>query len=78
MPGARKQGKLPIEIAAGNRQASSNVCTQPQTHAFRPGFMSSTNVGAGCSCRPRASATSSLDPRSFASCLAKGQLHAPG
>ncbi len=71
MPGARKQSKLPIEIVAGNQQASSHVCTQPQTHAFRPGFTPSTNVGAGCSCHPRASAISSLDSRSFTSCLAR-------
>jgi hypothetical protein len=38
MPGARKQSKLPIDIGAGNRQTSSQVCTQTQTHAFRPGF----------------------------------------
>jgi hypothetical protein len=49
MPGARTQSKLPIEIVAGNRQTSSHVCTQPQTHAFRSGFKPSTNVGAGCS-----------------------------
>jgi hypothetical protein len=38
MPGARTQSKLPIEIVAGNRQPSSHVCTQPQTHAYRSGF----------------------------------------
>ena len=43
---ARKQSKLPIEIVVGNQQASSHVCTQPQAHAFRPGFTPSTNVGA--------------------------------
>src|SRR5271157_5355868 len=32
--------------------ASSHVCTQPQTHAFRSGFKPGTNVGAGCSCHP--------------------------
>ena len=37
-PGARTQSKLPVEIAAGNRQTSSYVCTQPQTHALRSGF----------------------------------------
>src|SRR5450432_2634277 len=52
MPGARTQSKLPIEIVAGNRQPSSHVCTQPQTHAFRSGFKPGTNVGAGCSCHP--------------------------
>ena len=52
MPGARTQSKLPIEIVAGNRQTSSHVCTQPQTHAFRSGFKPGTNVGAGCSCHP--------------------------
>jgi hypothetical protein len=52
MPGARTQNKLPIEIVAGNWQTSSHVCTQPQTHASRPGFKPGTNVGAGCSCHP--------------------------
>jgi hypothetical protein len=52
MPGARTQSKLPIEIVAGNRQPSSHVCTQPQTHAYRSGFKPGTNVGAGCSCHP--------------------------
>jgi hypothetical protein len=50
MPGARAQNKLPIEIVVGNRQTSSHVCTQPQTHASRSGFKPGTNVGAGCSC----------------------------
>ena len=50
MPGARAQSKLPIEIVTGNRQTSSHVCTQPQTHAFRSGLEPGTNVGAGCSC----------------------------
>jgi len=52
MPGARTQSKFPIEIVAGNRQPSSHVCTQPQTHAFRSGFKPGTNVGAGFSCHP--------------------------
>src|ERR1035437_9932215 len=52
MPGARTQSKLPIEIVDGNRQTSSHVCTQPQTHAFRSGFKPGTNVGAGCNCHP--------------------------
>jgi hypothetical protein len=52
MPGAPTQSKLPIEIVAGDRQPSSHVCTQPQTHASRSGFKSSTDVGAGCSCHP--------------------------
>jgi len=55
MPGARTQSKLPIEIVAENRQTSSHVCTQPQTHAFRSGSESDTNVGAGCSCHPTGS-----------------------
>src|SRR5580658_141682 len=52
----RTQSKLPIEIVVGNRQTSSHVCTQPQTHAFRSGFKPGTNVGAGCSCHPTSSA----------------------
>jgi hypothetical protein len=56
MPGARAQSKLPIEIVVGNRQTSSHVCTQPQTHASRSGFQPGTNVGAGCSCHPTSSA----------------------
>ena len=54
MPGARAQSKLPIEIVE-NRQTSSHVCTQPQTHAYRSGFQPGTNVGAGCSCHPASS-----------------------
>jgi hypothetical protein len=38
---------------------------------FSTGLQSSTNVGAGCSCHPRASGISSLDSRSFTSCLAR-------
>lgn len=52
MPGARNQSKLPIEIAAGNRQTSLYVCTPTQTHALRSSFQPGTNVGAGCSCYP--------------------------
>src|SRR6201998_1951284 len=55
MPGARTQSKLPIEIVAGNRRTSSHVCTQPQTHASRSGFLPGTNVGAACSCHPTGS-----------------------
>ena len=54
-PGARTQSKLPIEIVVGNRQTSSHVCTQPQTHAYRSGFQPGTNVGAACSCHPASS-----------------------
>jgi hypothetical protein len=54
MPGAQTQSKLPIEIVAENRQTSSHVCKQPQTHAFRSGF-EGANVGAGCSCHPTSS-----------------------
>src|SRR6202035_824925 len=42
--GARTQSKLPIEIVAGDRQPSSHVCTQPQTHANQSGFKPDTNV----------------------------------
>jgi hypothetical protein len=52
MPGARTQSKLPIEIVVDNRQTSSHISTQPQTHASPSGFTLSTNVGAGCSCHP--------------------------
>src|ERR1035438_9836982 len=55
MHGVRTQSKLPIEIVAGIRQPSSHICTQPQTHAFRSGSESDTNVGAGCSCHPTGS-----------------------
>ena len=47
--------QTPNRIVVGNRQTSSHVCTQPQTHAFRSGFKSSTNVGAGCNCHPTGS-----------------------
>ena len=37
------QSKLPIEIVVENRQTSSPVCTEPQTHACRSGFEPCTN-----------------------------------
>jgi hypothetical protein len=82
-PWARTKSKLPIDIVAGNRQPSSHVCTQPQTHAFRSGFKSSTNVGAGCSyhptgCQYHRSTRAPLHPvwQRIASCkLFRGNMH---
>ena len=75
MLGARTQSKLPIEIVAENRQPSSHVCTQPQTHAYRSGFKPGTNVGAGCSCHPTGYTIIARLP--FLHILSgQGQLHA--
>jgi hypothetical protein len=76
MPGARNQSKLPIEIVAGNRQASSHVCTQPQTHVYRSGFVLSTNVGAGCSCHPTGIRDIFARLAFLCTLSGQGQLHA--
>ena len=51
-PGRGHRANSQREIVAGNRETSSNFCTQPQTHAFRSGSEPGTNVGAGSSCHP--------------------------
>jgi hypothetical protein len=52
MPEARIKSKLPIEIVVENGERHHTSVRKPRTHAYRRASISSTNVGAGCSCHP--------------------------
>jgi hypothetical protein len=52
MPKARIKSKLPIEIVVRADERHHTSVRKPRTHAYRRASISSSNVGAGCSCHP--------------------------
>lgn len=67
--------KLPIEIVVRADERHHTSVRKPRTHASQSG-LSSTNVGAGCSCHPTG-AKHHRSPRSFTSCLTHASCTLP-